>query len=126
MLSIGAAIYVVNVRVTRQAESALQREIVATGTLVDQLRTTRTETFTTMARLIGDIPKLKAAVDTNDPPTVQDDRRGLSSGPAQLEPAARHEQIGRRAGDGRRLAARGATSSPASRRFATRWPATKA
>jgi len=37
VLSIGAAIYVVNVRVTRQAESALQREIVATGALVDQL-----------------------------------------------------------------------------------------
>ena len=71
VLSIGAAIYVVNVRVTRQAESALQREIVATGTLVDQLRTTRTETFTTLARLIGDIPKLKSAAFENDPQTVQ-------------------------------------------------------
>ena len=30
------------------------------------------ETFTLMARLIADLPKLKAAVDTNDPPTVQD------------------------------------------------------
>ena len=30
------------------------------------------ETFTMMARLIADAPKLKAAVDTNDPPTVQD------------------------------------------------------
>ena len=59
-------------RVTQEAERALQREIVATGALVDQLRTTRTDTFTTMARLIADAPKLKAAVDTNDPPTVQD------------------------------------------------------
>ena len=41
VLSIGAAIYVVNVRLTQQAERALQREIIATGTLVDQLRTTR-------------------------------------------------------------------------------------
>jgi signal transduction histidine kinase len=71
VLSIGAAIYVVNVRVTRQAESALQREIVATGVLVDQLRTTRTETFTIMARLVADIPKLKAVAFDNDPQTVQ-------------------------------------------------------
>jgi signal transduction histidine kinase len=71
VLSIGAAIYVVNVRVTQQAERALQREIVATGTLVDQLRTTRTETFTTLARLIGDIPKLKSATSEDDPQTVQ-------------------------------------------------------
>ncbi len=71
VLSIGAAIYVVNVRVARQAESELQREIVATGALVDQLRTTRTQTFTTMARLIADTPKLKAATYENDQQTVQ-------------------------------------------------------
>jgi signal transduction histidine kinase len=71
VLSIGAAIYVVNVRVTRQAESALQREIVATGALVDQLRTARTETFTVLARLRADDPKLRAALDTKDPQTVQ-------------------------------------------------------
>jgi signal transduction histidine kinase len=71
VLSIGAAIYVVNVRVTQQAERALEREIVATGALVDQLRTTRTETYTTLARLIGDIPKLKSATFENDPQTVQ-------------------------------------------------------
>ena len=46
--------------------------MVATSALVDQLRTTRTETFTQMARFIADAPKVKAAVDTNDPPTVQD------------------------------------------------------
>ncbi len=71
VLSIGVALYVVNVRVTGEAESALQREILATGALVDQLRATRTETFTVMARLIADLSKLKAAVDSNDPPTVQ-------------------------------------------------------
>ena len=60
VLSIGAAIYVVNVRVTRQAESALQREIVATGALVDQLRTARTETFTRAgAPHRADDPKLE-------------------------------------------------------------------
>jgi signal transduction histidine kinase len=72
VLCIGVAIYVVNVRVTREAERRLDREIVATAALVDNLRTTRTETFTQMARFIADAPKIKAAVDTNDPPTVQD------------------------------------------------------
>jgi signal transduction histidine kinase len=71
VLSIAVAIYLVNVRVTREAERAMQREITATGTLVDQLRTTRTQTFTTMARLIADTSKLKAAASTNDPQTVK-------------------------------------------------------
>jgi signal transduction histidine kinase len=72
VLSIGAAIYLVSERVTREAENSLRREIATTGTLVAQFRTTRTQSFTMMARLIADAPKLKAAVDTNDPPTVQD------------------------------------------------------
>jgi signal transduction histidine kinase len=71
VLSIGVAIYLVSVRVTGELESALHREIGSTGRLVDQLRTTRAQTLTMMARLIADAPKLKAAVDTNDPPTVQ-------------------------------------------------------
>src|SRR4051794_29410262 len=79
VLSIGVAIYLVNVRVTREAEQTLQREIVATSALVDQLRTTRAQTFTQMARLIADAPKVKAAVDTNDPPTVQDIASGYQN-----------------------------------------------
>jgi signal transduction histidine kinase len=71
LLSIGAATYLVSVRVTREAESALQREILVTRTLVEQQQTIRARTFTTMARLIADAPKLKAAVDTDDPLTVQ-------------------------------------------------------
>lgn len=71
VLSIATAVYLVGARVTRDAEEALQREIVATGTLVTQLQTGRAETLTLMARLIADAPRLKAAVDTNDPPTVQ-------------------------------------------------------
>jgi signal transduction histidine kinase len=70
--SIGLAIYLVSSRVNHEVEDALQANIVETGALVDQLRTTRTETFTMMVRLVGDAPKLKAAVDTDDPPTVQD------------------------------------------------------
>jgi signal transduction histidine kinase len=71
VLSIGVASYVVNERVTREAERALQREVAATGTLVDQLRATRTQAVTGMAQLVADIPRIKASVDTNDPPTVQ-------------------------------------------------------
>jgi signal transduction histidine kinase len=72
VLSIGVAIYLVSVRVSREAENGLRRELDVTRTLVEQVRTTRTQSFTMMARLIADAPKLKAAVDTNDPPTVQD------------------------------------------------------
>ncbi len=72
VLSIGVALFVVNVRVTREAEATMRREITATGNLVDQLRTSRTETFSAMARLVAEIPQLTAAVDTNDPQTVQD------------------------------------------------------
>src|SRR5262249_29564479 len=72
VLTIAVAIYLVNVRVTREAERSLQREIVATGILVDQLRTTQTEMFTTLARLMADIPRLKAAASTKDRQTVQD------------------------------------------------------
>ena len=62
VLSIGVAIYLVGVRVNREVEAGLQRDIVSTGALVDQLRTTRAETFAMMVRLVGDAPKLKAAV----------------------------------------------------------------
>lgn len=72
VLSMGVALYLVSVRINQEAARALQADLVATGTLVTQLRTTRAETFTMMARLAADAPKLKAAVDTNDPPTVQD------------------------------------------------------
>src|SRR5262249_14104087 len=71
VLSCSIALYVVNKRVTREAERSLQRDILNTGAIVDQLRTTRTETYTVTARLIADSPKLKAAVDTKDPATVQ-------------------------------------------------------
>jgi signal transduction histidine kinase len=72
VLCIAVAISLVNVTVTKEAERTLEREIIATGAQVDQLRAERTQTFTLMARLIADLPKLIAAVETNDPPTVQD------------------------------------------------------
>ena len=71
VLCIGAAVYFVNVRVTRQAEAELERGLVEAGRVVEQHRTTLSETFTLVARLVADLPKLKAAVETGDPPTVQ-------------------------------------------------------
>ena len=71
VLSIGAAIYLVSVRVTSELEESLQHEIRSTGQLVEQLRATRAQMFAMSARLIADAPTLKAAVDTDDPATVQ-------------------------------------------------------
>jgi len=79
VICIGVAISLVNVTVTQEAERTLEREIIATGAQVDQLRAERTQTFTLMARLIADLPKLKAAMETNDPPTVQDIAGGYQS-----------------------------------------------
>ena len=71
VLSIGVAIYLVNARVTREAERTLQREIHSTAAQFDQLRATRTETFALITRFMADTPHLKAAVTTDDPLTVQ-------------------------------------------------------
>lgn len=71
VLCIGAAVYMVNVRVTRQAEAELERGLVEAGRVVEQNSTTQSETFTLVARLVADLPRLKAAVETGDPPTVQ-------------------------------------------------------
>jgi signal transduction histidine kinase len=71
VLCIGAAVYMVNVRVTDQAEAELVRGLEEAARVVEQHRTTLAETFTLVARLVADLPKLKAAVETGDPPTVQ-------------------------------------------------------
>ncbi|HMJ85295.1 MAG TPA: ATP-binding protein [Vicinamibacterales bacterium] len=76
ILCIGVALYLVNVQVTREAERTLEREIVATGAQIDQLRVERARTFTLMAHLIADLPTLKAAITTNDPPTVEEFAKG--------------------------------------------------
>ena len=70
-LSLGFAFYFVNARATREAEAELRRGLNEAGKLVDQNRVDVTDTFTLLARLVADLPKLKAAVETGDPPTVQ-------------------------------------------------------
>ena len=69
--SIAIAIYNVNVAVTRQAEKELRRGLDEADTIIEEYRRVLVEHFTREARLIADLPLLKAAVDTNDPKTVQ-------------------------------------------------------
>lgn len=70
-LSLGFAFYFVNLRATNEAEKSLEHELTLAASLVDQQRRSLTDQYTTIARLVADSPKLKAAVDTVDPPTVQ-------------------------------------------------------
>jgi signal transduction histidine kinase len=71
VVSIGVAVYFVSLATTRQAEAELQRGLIEAGTLVDQQCATLVQNLTVMARLVADSPRLKAAVDTDDPPTVR-------------------------------------------------------
>src|SRR5689334_12027713 len=71
VLSIAGAVYIVNRAVTRQADSELQRGIEEAAVIVDEYRKTSFEAFGREARLIADLPVLKAAVDIGDPATVE-------------------------------------------------------
>jgi signal transduction histidine kinase len=71
VLSIAFALQFVTNRVAGEAEAELERGLTDAGTLLEQHLAARGETLTLVARLIADLPKLKAAVETGDPPTVQ-------------------------------------------------------
>ena len=71
VVSIGAAVYFVSQTTTREAEAELQRGLLEAGQLVDEQCAQLVRTLTVMARLVANDPRLKAAVDTGDPPTVQ-------------------------------------------------------
>src|ERR671914_2068148 len=71
VLALGFASYFVNARVTSEAEAELRRGLQEAGQLVDQHRSTLTDTYTRFARLIADLPRFKAALETGHPPTVQ-------------------------------------------------------
>src|SRR4029079_15057846 len=70
VLSIGRALLLVNAVVTRQAESSLEESRVEAGELVTQFQSQFFAALQTEAKLVADLPKLKAAVDTNHAPTV--------------------------------------------------------
>jgi signal transduction histidine kinase len=61
----------VSSRVTAHAEAELKRGLVESGAVVGRQGEALVETFSLLARLIADLPKLKAAVATGDPPTIQ-------------------------------------------------------
>ena len=70
-LSLGLAFYFVDERASSEAEADLRLGLLEAGTLVDRYGVTRTDHFMRLARVVADLPKLKAAVETGDPPTVQ-------------------------------------------------------
>jgi signal transduction histidine kinase len=97
MLSLGFAFYFVNARAMNEAEAELRRSLIEAGILVDQNRVGVTDTFTRLARLVADLPKLKAAVETNDPPTVQplaDEYRDQINADILLLTGRRGERLG--------------------------------
>ncbi|MEO8521180.1 MAG: ATP-binding protein [Acidobacteriota bacterium] len=71
VLTIGVAVYRVNVAVTTQAESELRRGVEEAGTLLEEYRISLFDHFTREATLIADLSNLKAALYTRDGPTVQ-------------------------------------------------------
>ena len=70
-LATGLTAAFVSARVRAQAEQELQRGLAEAGAVVGRQGDARLETLSLLARLIADLPKLKAAVATGDPPTVQ-------------------------------------------------------
>ena len=70
VMTTGVAVYVVGLRATREAEAELARGLTEAGTLVEQQRRALTTEYLLIARLVADLPKLKSAVATGDPPTV--------------------------------------------------------
>ncbi len=68
--SLAFAVQFVTSRVSREAEAELDRGLRRAGTLVEENYTARLGTLTLLARLVADLPRLQAAVATDDPPTV--------------------------------------------------------
>jgi signal transduction histidine kinase len=70
VLSIGTALYLVNVVVTRQAEAELEESLLEAGELVTQFQSLFFTALLREAKIVADVPVLKAAVDTNHAATV--------------------------------------------------------
>jgi signal transduction histidine kinase len=70
-VSIGFAVYFVSTRLRAEAEAELQRDLTEAASLVEQQRAMLFETFTRTAHLIADLPKFKAVVELQDPPTIE-------------------------------------------------------
>ena len=71
VVSIGAATYYATAAVTAQAEGELRRGLTEAGTLMDEYRGVLFEHFRREAGLVADLPRFKATVELNDPPTMK-------------------------------------------------------
>ena len=68
--SIVVPVYLVNVAVTEQANAELERGLDEAALLVNEYVSQRFENFVQVARAVADLPRLKAAVAEDHPPTV--------------------------------------------------------
>ncbi len=71
VLAVGFTVVFVGARVTSSAEAELERGLVEAGALVETHGRDMFDTFSLEARLIADIPILKATISTGDPPTAR-------------------------------------------------------
>jgi signal transduction histidine kinase len=71
VLSIAVAVFLVNLTVTRRAEADLDTSLQEAGELVTQFQSVFLEHLVREARLIADLPRLKAAVYEGHSPTLQ-------------------------------------------------------
>ena len=69
--SIVTAVYFVNAAVTEQANAELDRGLDEAVLLVNEYVSQRFENFVQVAQNVADLPVLKAAITTDDPPTVK-------------------------------------------------------
>ena len=70
-ISIGFGVYFVSSRLRSEAEAELRRDLTEAASLVDQQRATLFANFARTARLIADLPKFKAGIETGDRPTIE-------------------------------------------------------
>ena len=114
-VSLGFAFYFVNARVSSEAEADLRRGLTEAATLVDLRRENLTETLRTMARLVADIPKLKAAMADADAATAQpvaDEYRTLISADLLVLTDPRGAVLGVSGGDAEPVRGLGDPSKP--------------
>jgi signal transduction histidine kinase len=71
ILSIAVGTIFVTLRVSREAEAEMKRDLQEAAELLDQHYRERTETLGLLGWLVADLPKLKASVATGDGPTVE-------------------------------------------------------
>jgi signal transduction histidine kinase len=71
VLPVGVALHFVSTRVSREAEEQLRRGLIEAASIVGQHHSARAETLLEMARMVADLPKLRAALATRHPPTVE-------------------------------------------------------